>query len=867
MTFDNEPVEIPSVFRARTLRREFLIFLGFLALTALMTWPWVLHLRNAVADEGDSYAHAYFLWWDYHQTVHDPLNLFHATIFYPYKYTLAFGENDYGISLLFFPLFALGFRPLTVYSVAAFLSFPFSGYGAFRLARTLSGSSAAAWVAGIVFAFIPYRFEHLSHLPLIFAGWIPLLFEALVLFVRQRTWTRAWWFALAFVMNALTCLTWFVLTLIPLGLSAILLASRNRAWGDRAFWVRSSAAMCVASLVLLPFLLPFARVAQLNGFVRTAEEVQTYSARPINWLEAPQVNKLWQSLGTPAADTDAEMILFPGLLPLLMALAAVFLIRPKLDGGKSVRTSYSFRQGLLVLLDSIAIVSVVLAMLAIGYDFAKLKLVGASIVTPVRGALVCVAALVIRCLIAYPYAVRYLLSRDTTLIEKVRLSLRSELLTHGLVWGLVGFMGSFGLNFFFHRWLYQFVPLFRSMRVAVRWSMICYLGLALLTGLGVIRFAKLFSRHWPRPRMSLTFSVLILAILFEQRVAPLALVYGDADADEITLYLKAKEMAGGIVELPAEKSNRFMLRAADHGHPLVDATNSFTPPIEQEIESLTLSQPIPGRFLDLLETIPASYVTIHNVLMSPERRLALEKFLNDGIEAGRLRFVRSFDGGARYGLRERNDLYAVTRTEPAARTEGPRPPPLRFEGLEPLLSGLVANFQQTGYFVYRFYKTSYGRKPHFAEFGPDVQLLKYDPANGAEKLEDAKRVFAETWVNRPEFKSKYDGLSDEQFVDALLDQTGLTSSEGQRENLLEGLHKGTMTRALVLQNVVDNNIFAVREFNAAFVLMNYFAYLKRDPDRGGYDFWLHYLNRVPDHRGFTEAFAASIERQLKLNQP
>ena len=133
------PAKSPQPFLSwrRRLRRESLIVLGFLVLTAVMTWPWVLHLRNAVGDEGDSYAHAYFLWWDYHQTFHDPLHLFDATIFYPYRNTLAFGENDYGIALLFFPLFAFGLRPLTVYSVATFLSFPFTGYGMFRLARTL----------------------------------------------------------------------------------------------------------------------------------------------------------------------------------------------------------------------------------------------------------------------------------------------------------------------------------------------------------------------------------------------------------------------------------------------------------------------------------------------------------------------------------------------------------------------------------------------------------------------------------------------------------------------------------------------------------------------------------------------------------
>jgi hypothetical protein len=862
--------ESGRAFLSQRLLRESLIFLGFVALTALMTWPWVLHLRNAVADEGDSYAHAYFLWWDYHQTFHDPLHLFHATIFYPYHYTLAFGENDYGISLLFFPLFALGLRPLTVYSVAAFLSFPFTGYGAFRLARTLSGSSAIAWVAGIVFAFIPYRFEHLSHLPLIFAGWIPLLFEALVLFARKRSWTRALWLGLAFVMNALTSLTWFILTLIPLGLSAIILASREGVWRDRAFWVRASTALCLAALVLLPFLLPYAHVAQLNGFVRTAAEVQMYSARPVNWLAAPAVNRLWHGLG--AAGADYEMVLFPGLLPLLLTLAAFLLVKPqsdpRSDSDESYRTTFSFRKGLLFFLDSFVIVSGIVAILAIGYDPHKLRLIGSPILAPARALLVCVVALVIRCAIAYPHAFRNLMSAHKSPIEKVRLGQHTQLLAHGFVWAAVGFMGSFGLNFFFHRVLYEFVTVFRSMRVAVRWAMICYLGLALLAGLGASRFAAALSRHWPRLRTSLTFGVLILVILFEQRVAPLPLVLGEADADGLALYLKTKKMTGGIVELPAGDNNhRYMLRAADHGRPLVTARNSFSPPLEEEIESLTMSRPIPDHLLDLLETIPASYVTVHNSLISPEGRLAIETLLDRGITAGRLRFIKSFERTSRYSTRERNDLYAVTKNEPEAQAEGPRPPPLSYEGLAPLFSGLLADFQQTGFFVYRFDKVAYGRAPLFAEFMPDVQLLKYDPARGAEKLEDSKRAFAEGWMNRPEFKSRYGQMSDEQYVDALLTQAGLTSAEGQRDKLLDGLHNGAMTRAAVLRNVADNNFFAVREFNSAFVVMHYFAYLQRDPDEAGYNFWLRNLNRFADHRSFTEAFAAATERQLKLNQP
>src|SRR2546423_14991282 len=122
----------------RRIFRDVLILLGFFALTTVMTWPWVTRMRDAVSDEGDPYMIAWTLWWDYHQTFTDPLHLFHANVFYPYKYTLAFSEHEYGIALLFFPLFAAGLRPLTVHSVANFCGFAFSGYGEFRLARHLT---------------------------------------------------------------------------------------------------------------------------------------------------------------------------------------------------------------------------------------------------------------------------------------------------------------------------------------------------------------------------------------------------------------------------------------------------------------------------------------------------------------------------------------------------------------------------------------------------------------------------------------------------------------------------------------------------------------------------------------------------------
>ena len=121
-------------------------------------------------------------------------------------------------------------------------------------------------------------------------------------------------------------------------------------------------------------------------------------------------------------------------------------------------------------------------------------------------------------------------------------------------------------------------------------------------------------------------------------------------------------MSGGIVELPAIRDNyayfRYMLRAADHGRPIVTAAASFAPPILQEIESLTATRPIPHRFIDLLEAIPASYLVVHNGLLSEADRTAVELILQSGIANGRLRLVHREGEGV-----TSDDLYAVVMTE------------------------------------------------------------------------------------------------------------------------------------------------------------------------------------------------------------
>jgi hypothetical protein len=109
-------------------------------------------------------------------------------------------------------------------------------------------------------------------------------------------------------------------------------------------------------------------------------------------------------------------------------------------------------------------------------------------------------------------------------------------------------------------------------------------------------------------------------------------------------------------------------------------------------------------------------------------------------------------------------------------------------------------------------------------------------------LEENKQACVAAWVERPAFQSAYGGLSNEGYVDTLIGHTGVSFGEAERATMVSGLDQGTATRADVLRQIVENEHFVSAKRNATFVMMEYFGYLRRDPDESGYRFWLNKLS-------------------------
>jgi Carboxypeptidase regulatory-like domain/Domain of unknown function (DUF4214) len=158
---------------------------------------------------------------------------------------------------------------------------------------------------------------------------------------------------------------------------------------------------------------------------------------------------------------------------------------------------------------------------------------------------------------------------------------------------------------------------------------------------------------------------------------------------------------------------------------------------------------------------------------------------------------------------------------------------------------LSIEFQQTGGLVDGLYRTSYGRAPRYAEFMPDTAIVARDVvvgrANWAQQLEANKQAFVAAWLERSDFRAAYDGLSNAEYVDSLISHTA--GFNGDRGALVNGLQSGSLTRGAVLRQIVENEGFAHAKHNQMFVMMEYFGYLRRDPDADGYNFWLNKLNQ------------------------
>jgi sugar lactone lactonase YvrE len=189
-----------------------------------------------------------------------------------------------------------------------------------------------------------------------------------------------------------------------------------------------------------------------------------------------------------------------------------------------------------------------------------------------------------------------------------------------------------------------------------------------------------------------------------------------------------------------------------------------------------------------------------------------------------------------------------------------------------------AEFELKGYFVYRFYRVAFNRRPSYAEFVADMRRVT---GQTAEEVYSKRRAFSEAWVQREEFAGYLGWISNAEAVDVLLGRYGLTAIttndpadfDGDaplvrltRDDLVAALNAGRMTKAQVLRAIVQSREVDAAEYNGAFVAMQYYGYLRRAPEQSGYEAWLQVITRGDGYRVMVNGFMNSAEYRLRFGR-
>ena len=326
-------------------RSLFLSLCLFALLAVATTHPLWRHLAEAVpGDIGDPLLNTWILAWDAHAALTVPVRLFDANIFYPLPNTLAYSEHLVSTAFSVLPLGLVTGQPVAAYNLSLLLSFPLAGLGMYLLVLGWTRRRGAALLAGLAYAFAPYRLAAVAHLQLLTVQWLPFSLLALDRLLKSRLsnhnhqiprrtafLAKYWLLFVVFTTLQVLC-SWYLAVFTALVLGVYVLGwwmaclRRGRVARARLVLGRLALAALVVAGLTLPFALPYLEVLPGLQAARPPTLAASLAAQPGDFLVAAPylrvAGPITQALAERPGFTE-ENALFLGVVAPLLALAGL----------------------------------------------------------------------------------------------------------------------------------------------------------------------------------------------------------------------------------------------------------------------------------------------------------------------------------------------------------------------------------------------------------------------------------------------------------------------------------------------------------------------------------------------------------------
>ena len=603
MTSDN-----PGPFRAGSLAaRPSSVAFVYTCLAVIMTWPLVTQLGTEIAsDLGDPVFNCWVLLWTSGQLLAALRGDFSAihhywngNIFAPEPLTIAYSEHLTPQMLQGLPVLAATGNVVLTYNLLFLSTFVLSGLGVYLLVRDLTGRPLAAFIAGLAFAFAPYRISQHSHLQVLSSQWMPFaLYGFRRYFASQRRKPLVGASA-ALVVQNLSC-GYYMLFFAPFVVAYCLYEMAARGLMRRlAVWRSLILAAAGVAILTWPFVTPYFALRHKGDVgVRSYGEAVQFSADVYSFGTAAGGSRLWGGVVNAFPKGEGEG--FPGFTILLLAAIGLGAAAMRARQGAGSASDRKWQRIAFVALTAAAAVSSI----ALGW-----MLFAGQLPILVEGRpwhdsnpLLTAVAVFGIALVALVPRVRCALAAAAPASFYALAALAAAVLALGPRLQSAGHLLGAGPYLWLHRW----VPGFDGVRVPARYFMLVALFLSVLAGLGM---AAILRRLTPRTTIIGVSAIVIGALLAESWVAPMSTnVRLDPHYYELTprrldmgdaispVYRAVRDMPGKVVliEFPFGEPAYEILAtfyAGYHRRPLVNGYSGFFP--EPYLRRATFLQHIP----------------------------------------------------------------------------------------------------------------------------------------------------------------------------------------------------------------------------------------------------------------------------------